>query len=47
MNGFEKLKLKFEILKFKITLFSTILGAMVYLLANKEKILMDINKIFL
>ena len=39
----EKAKLKIDILKYKITLFTTILGAGIYLLINKESILEAIN----
>jgi len=39
----EKVKLKIEILKYKITLFTTILAAGVYLLINKKNILDAIN----
>ena len=40
----EKVKLKIEILKYKITLFSTILGSGIFLLINQESILGTINK---
>ena len=40
----EKLKLRFEIVKYKITLFSTILSAGVYILINKADILKTINE---
>ena len=41
----ERVKLKIEILKYKITLFTTILGAGVYLLINKKNILDTMNDI--
>ena len=40
----EKLKLKFEIVKYKLTLFTTILSAGVYILINKADILKTINE---
>ena len=40
----EKLKLRFEIVKYKLTLFSTILSAGVYILINKADILKTINE---
>ena len=42
----EKLKLKLEIIKFKITLFMTIIGASVYLLINKKSFLFIDNLSF-
>ena len=39
----EKIKLKLEIVKFKITLFTTILGAGIYLWINKEKFIAMLN----
>ena len=41
----EKIKLKIEVLKYKITLFTTILGAGIFLLINKENVLESINEI--
>lgn|GEM_PF-4701425 len=38
-------KLYFEILKFKITLFTTIMGAGIYILLNKDKLIF-IGEIF-
>ncbi len=40
----EKAKLKIDILKYKITLFTTILGSGIYLLINKKSILEAINQ---
>ena len=40
----EKLKLRFEIIKYKLTLFTTILSAGVYILINKADILKTINE---
>ena len=40
----EKAKLKIDILKYKITLFTTILGSGIYLLINKESILEAVNR---
>ena len=40
----EKLKLRFEIVKYKLTLFTTILSAGVYILINKTDILKTINE---
>jgi len=39
----EKIKLKIDILKYKITLFTTILGSGIYLLINKTRILETVN----
>jgi len=41
----EKIKLKIEVLKYKITLFTTTLGAGIFLLINKENVLESINEI--
>jgi len=41
----EKIKLKIEVLKYKITLFTTTLGAGIFLLINKGNILKSINEI--
>ena len=43
----EKIKLKIEVLKYKITLFSTMLGSGIFLLINKENILKTVNEIIL
>jgi len=42
----EKLKLKFEIIKYKVTLFTTILSAGIYILINKADILKTVNESF-
>ncbi len=39
----ERMKIYVEMLKFKITLFSTILGGVIYLLLHKNEILDTIN----
>ena len=41
----ETIKLRIEILKYKITLFTTMLGSGIYLLINKRKILETLNDI--
>ena len=43
----EKIKLKIEVLKYKITLFTTMLGSGIYLLINKDNILKTVNEIIL
>jgi len=40
----ERVKLEFEVLKFKVTLFTTILGSGIYLYINKVNFLHDVNK---
>jgi len=39
----EKIKFRFEILKFKITLFTTIMGGGIYLYLNKSNFLKDLD----
>jgi len=41
----EKIKLTLEVVKYKLTLFSSILGAGIYLLINKTKILETVNEL--
>jgi len=43
----ESIKYKIEILKFKITIFSTMLGGAIFLLINKEKLLLYFSEFFL
>jgi len=43
----EKIKLKIEVLKYKITLFTTMLGSGIFLLVNKDNILKTVNEIIL
>ena len=43
----ENKKLKIDILKYKITLFTTMLGSGIFLLVNKGKILETVNEIIL
>ena len=40
----EKTKLTIEVVKYKLTLFSSILGAGIYLLINKKTILETVNE---
>jgi len=42
----EKLKFNFEIVKFKITLFTTIIGAGAYLYINKSAFVKEFNPLF-
>jgi len=42
----EKLKIKLDIIKYKITLFMTIIGASIYLLINKKSFLFIDNTFF-
>ena len=43
----DKLKIKIDIIKYKITLFTTVLGSGIYLLINKTKVLETVDKIVL
>ena len=43
----EKIKLKIEVLKYKITLFTTMLGSGIFLLINKDNILKTVNELIL
>jgi len=43
----EKIKLKIEVLKYKITLFTTMLGSGIFLLINKDNILKTVNEVIL
>ena len=47
MCKLEKTKIKFEILKFKITLFTTILGASIFILLNKAKLAESVDILYI